>query len=70
MALHSQPSRIEQPGAELMVPLQSFWERYSRIVLGVIAGVVVLGVVGFMGLRSRRAAEAAAAGKHAEATVW
>ena len=70
MALHSQPSRIEQPGAELMVPLQSFWDRYGRIALGVIAGLVVVGVVGYMGMRSRRAAEESAAGTLAEASVW
>lgn len=71
MALHTQHStRIEQPGAELMVPLQNFWERYSRILLGVVAGVLVLGVVGFLGIRSRRAAEDSAAGKLAEASVY
>lgn len=71
MSLHTQhSSRIEQPGAELMVPLASFWERYGKLVLGVLAGLVVVGVVAFMGVRSRHAAEEAAAGKLAEASLF
>jgi tetratricopeptide (TPR) repeat protein len=53
-----------------MVPLAHFWERYSRIVLGVLAGLIVVGVVGFFALRSRRQAEDAAAGKLAEASLY
>ena len=71
MALHTPHStRLEQPGAELMVPLANFWDRYSRVVLGVLAGLVVVGVIGFFSLRSRRAAEEAAAGKLAEASLF
>lgn len=62
-------TRIEQPGAELMVPLQRFWERQGRIALGVIGGLAVLAVVGFFALRSRQTAEEAAAGKLAEASL-
>jgi len=53
-----------------MVPLKSFWDQYSRIVLGVAVGLVGLGVIGFLALRSRAAAEDAAAGKLAEASVY
>ena len=71
MALHTQHStRLEQPGAELMVPLANFWERYSRFVLGGLAGLAVVGVVVFFGLKSRRDAEQAAAGKLAEASLF
>ena len=72
MALHTQPhsTRLEQPGAELMVPVTRFWERYSRIALGVLGGLVVLGVVGFLTLRTRRASEETAAGKLAEASLF
>ena len=71
MSLQSQQSsRLEQPGAGLMVPLANFWERFGKIVLGVSAGLVVVGVVAFMGVRSRRAAEEAAAGKLAEASLF
>lgn len=72
MPLHTQQhsTRLEQPGAELMVPLAHFWDRYGKIVLGVLAGIAVVGVVGFLSLRSRRAAEEAAAGKLAEASLY
>ena len=52
-----------------MVPLTNFWDRYGRIVLGVLAGLAVVGVIGFFSLRSRRQAEEAAAGKLAEASL-
>jgi len=68
--LHTQHSRLEQPGAELMEPLQNFWDRYSKIALGALTVVVAVGVVGYMALRSRRAAEEAAAGKLAEASIY
>lgn len=71
MSLQSQQSsRLEQPGAGLMVPLASFWDRYGKITLGVAAGLVVLGVVLFMAGRSRSSAEEAAAGKLAEASLY
>jgi len=71
LPLHTPHStRIEQPGERLLMPLRHFWERWSRVVLGVLAGVVVIGVVGFLALRSRRAAEEAAAGKLAEASLY
>lgn len=71
MALHTQhSSRIEQPGAQIMVPLANFWERYSRIILGVLGAAAVIGAVTFLGLRSRRQAEEAAAGKLAESSVF
>ena len=53
-----------------MVPLANFWDRYGKIVLGVLAGLVVIGAVGFFSLRSRREAEEAAAGKLAEASLY
>lgn len=70
MPLQSQHStRIEQPGAEIMVPLTRFWERFGRIALGALAGLVALGAIGYFALRSRQAAEEAAAGKLAEASI-
>ena len=71
MALHTQHStRLEQPGAELMVPVANFWHRYGKIVLGVLAVLVVAGAVGFFSMRSRRQTEEAAAGKLAEASLF
>jgi TolA-binding protein len=63
-------TKLEQPGAELMVPVARFYERYGRVVLGVLAGVVVVGAIAFMALRSRAAAEETAAGKLAEASLY
>lgn len=71
MPLHTpRSSRIEQPGHELMVPLAHFWERYQRYVLGGAALLLVAGAAGFFSLRSRQAAEEAAAGKLAEASLF
>jgi len=71
LALHSQhSSRLENPGDEILIPLQNFWERYNKIVLGALTAIVALGVVGYMALRSRNTAEDAAAGKLAEASVY
>ena len=71
MALHThQPARLTQPGDELLVPLRSFWDNYSRIAIGVVVGLVAVGVIGYLALHSRAAAEDAAAGKLAEASVY
>jgi TolA-binding protein len=63
-------TKLEQPGAEIMVPVAQFWERHGRVALGVLAGLVVVGGIGFMALRSRATAEEAAAGKLAEASLY
>lgn len=71
MPLPSQHStRLEQPGAEIMVPVARFWERHGRVVLGALAGLAVLGTVGYLSLRSRQQAEEAAAGKLSEASLY
>jgi predicted negative regulator of RcsB-dependent stress response len=62
-------TRFEQPGSEIMVPLARFWERQGKIAAGVIAAIVVLAVGGYFVLRQRQAAETAAAGKLAEASL-
>jgi predicted negative regulator of RcsB-dependent stress response len=70
LSLPSQHStRLEQPGAEIMVPLTRFWERNGRIGLGVLAGLLVIGVMGYFFMRSKQADEEAAAGKLAEASL-
>jgi tetratricopeptide (TPR) repeat protein len=71
LPLSSQHStRLEQPGAEIMVPVVRFWERFGHLALGVVAGLAVVGVVGYFSLRSRHAAEEAAAAKLAEASIY
>src|SRR5262245_6920750 len=52
-----------------MVPLMRFWEQYGKVASGVLAGLVVVAVVGFFSLRARAATEETAAGKLAEATL-
>ena len=70
MALPSQhSSRLEQPGADFIVPVTRFWERYGRLATGVLVGIAVLGAVGYFALHSRQVAEEAAAGKLAEASL-
>ncbi|MBI3539016.1 MAG: tetratricopeptide repeat protein [Candidatus Eisenbacteria bacterium] len=71
MPLTTQHStRIEQPGAEIMVPLQRFWERQGKIAIGVLGVVAVLIAAGIMILRQQAKAEEAAAGKLAEASLF
>lgn len=53
-----------------MVPVVRFWERYGRLAMGVLAGLAVVGMVGYFSLRSRRASEEAAAAKLAEASIY
>lgn len=60
---------LEDPGAEVLDRVGHFWERYSRIVLGAAAAIVVVGVLGFFMMRSRAAAEEQASGRLAEATL-
>jgi TolA-binding protein len=61
---------MEQPGAVIMVPVTRFWERYGRLALGILAGLAVVGAVAYFALRSRQAAEEAAAGQLAEASLY
>lgn len=52
-----------------MVPLARFWDRYSRVAAGVLAALIAAGAIGYFVIRSRRAAEEAAAGKLAESVI-
>jgi TolA-binding protein len=45
------------------------WDRYGRIVLGVVGGIAVIGAIAFLMMRSRSAAENQAAGQLAEASA-
>jgi predicted negative regulator of RcsB-dependent stress response len=61
---------LEQPGAELLIPITRFWERRGQVVIWVLAGVLAAGALAFFYLRSRHASEDAAAGKLAEASIY
>jgi tetratricopeptide (TPR) repeat protein len=62
-------ARLEDPGAELLARFTNAWDRYGRIVLGVLGVLVAAAAVAFFTLRARASAEADAAGRLAEANV-
>ena len=59
---------LESEGEVAIEHLTNFWDRYGRIVLGVLGALVVVGVGAFFYLRNRSAQESAAAGQLAEAS--
>ena len=61
-------SGLESEGEAAIENLTNFWDRYGRIVLGVLGALAVVGVGAFFYLRNRNAQEAAAAGRLAEAS--
>jgi predicted negative regulator of RcsB-dependent stress response len=69
LSLESQ-KKLEDPGAELLDRLTVYWEQQGRQTLMVLGIVVVAAVVGFLVIRSRRAAEDQAAGQLAEASIY
>jgi len=60
---------MSDPGAEFLDRAQAAWNRYGRIIAGVVGAVLVIGVLGFFMMRSRATSEAQAAGKLADANV-
>jgi TolA-binding protein len=62
-------SSLESEGEVTIEKVTAFWDRYGRIVLGVLGALVVVGVGAFFFLRSRNATESTAAGKLAEAST-
>lgn len=70
MSLESkQHSSFATDSDEAVAKLSAFWERYGRILLGVVAVIAVLTVGTFYYLRGRGEQESAAAGKLAEASL-
>lgn len=71
MALTSQKSRsLGFEGADRLIEIQAWWNRYSKIVVGVVAAAaaVVAGLMLYQ--RTRSVQEGAASGKLAEASVY
>jgi len=62
-------ARLEDPGAELLGHFGSLWERYGRVTLMVLGGLVAVGMVLFLMWRGRAAAEDQAAGRLGEASI-
>ena len=71
MALGSQThsSRLQDPGAELLDTLTTFWGQYGRFVLAGAGVLAVAGLATFFTLRTRAANEDRAARRLAEAQV-
>ncbi len=70
MPLESQrSSRIEDPGAEVLLRATTLWERYGRGVTIGLALVVAVIAVGFFAMRARAGQEERAAAELAEAHV-
>ena len=44
MSLESRKNTLDDPGADLLDRATALWDRYGRIVLGVVVGVAVIGV--------------------------
>jgi tetratricopeptide (TPR) repeat protein len=71
LALSTQKSRsLGYQGAEQIEQVQAWWARYSKIVLGTLAAVVVVVAALVFTQRTRAVQEGAAAGKLAEASVY
>jgi len=71
LALESQrKTRLEDPGAELLDQMAGFFAQYGRILLGVLAAAVVIGLALFFTIRARRTSDDQAAAKLAEATIY
>ena len=68
MALHK-TEQLEDPGAELLDRATSMWDRYGRVVLGVVAAVVAIAAIWFFVQRGKNLAEDQAAGRLAEANM-
>jgi predicted negative regulator of RcsB-dependent stress response len=69
LSLETKQHTFASEGDEALTKLNAFWDRYGRILLGVIAVIAVVGVGAFYYLRGRGEQEAAAAGKLAEASL-
>ena len=70
MALESRQESFEPEGAHLLEQIQVWWAGNQRIVLGVLAGIVVVGAGLAFQLRTRAVQEDQAAGRLAEASVY
>ena len=70
MSLESKTQRLADPGAEFIDRAQGVWNRYGRIVLGVVGAVALAAILGFFFFRSRGSAETQAASKLAEANMY
>ena len=70
MSLESRKgTALQDPGAEMVDQVTGQWDRYGRIVLGVLAAVVAVAAVAYFTLRSNETQEVAASEKLAQANA-
>lgn len=68
MSLESRKNTLDDPGAALLDRATSLWDRYARIVLGVIVGIAVVGVSAYYVTAGAARKENAASERLAEAS--
>jgi tetratricopeptide (TPR) repeat protein len=68
LSLESRKNTLEDPGAALLDRATSLWDRYARIVLGVIVGIAVVGVSAYYVTAGAARKENAASERLAEAS--
>ena len=68
MSLESRKNALDDPGAELLDRATALWDRYGRIVLGVVVGIAVIGVSAYYVMSGAARKENAASERLAEAS--
>jgi tetratricopeptide (TPR) repeat protein len=68
LSLESRKNAIDDPGAELLDRATALWDRYGRIVLGVVVGLAVIGVSAYYVMAGAKRKENAASERLAEAS--
>lgn len=68
MSLESRKNALDDPGADLLDRATSLWDRYGRIVLGVVVGLAVVGVSAYYVMAGSARKENAASERLAEAS--
>ena len=68
MSLESRKNALDDPGAELLDRATALWDRYGRIVLGVVVGIAVIGVSAYYVMSGATRKENAASERLAEAS--
>lgn len=69
MSLETRKSGSHEPGAEVVEQITSFWDRFGKVILTVVAGVIVIGAVAFFTVRSNAQQENAASKQLGQADV-
>ena len=68
MSLESRKNTLDDPGAELLDRATTLWDRYGRIVLGVVVGLAVIGVSAYYVMAGGARKENSASERLAEAS--